>query len=124
MTFENNLEKEIAKTETTCYPACSCQCGCPPDEPAKPKSFQIITANEPIRTIKVLDKEDQSNRQMYQNVLEAIQHLGLSPAISYWSDPKQTSPYYVDLPALVVDERAVTYGKLCTVDEIETLLQK
>ncbi len=115
-----------AETEkqTTRYPACACQCGCPPEEIAKPRAFQSQATKEPVRSIKVLDKIDQSSRQLYQNVLEAVHHLALSPSISYLSEPKQTSAYYVDFPALLIDERVVSYGKLCTVEEIKALLQK
>ncbi len=106
------------------YNFCGCQCGCPPDQPAKPRAFSCTAAKEPVRTIKVLDTEDQANRQLYQNVLEAVQHLGLSPEISYVTEPKKTSPYYVDLPAVIKDERAISQDRICTVAELEELLQK
>jgi hypothetical protein len=104
------------------YNFCGCQCGCPPETPAKPRAFSCDTAKEPARTIKVLDTEDAANRQLYQNVLEAVQVLGLSPEILYITEPKKTSPYYADLPAIIKDERAVSQGKLCSVDEIKAML--
>lgn len=104
------------------YNFCGCQCGCPPETPAKPRAFSCSAAKEPVRTIKVLDTEDAANRQLYQNVLEAVQVLGLSPEILYITEPKKTSPYYADLPAIIKDERAVSQGKLCSVDEIKALL--
>ena len=57
------------------YNFCGCQCGCPPETPAKPREFTCAAAKEPVRTIKVLDTEDATNRQLYQNVLEAVQLL-------------------------------------------------
>ncbi len=110
--------------EQTCYPACACQCGCPPEEAAKPREFQQSVTKEPIRSIKVLDNTEQTNRQLYLNVLQAVQQLNLSPVIQYLSEAKQTSSYFVDLPALLIDERIVSYGKICTVEDIKTLLQK
>ncbi|MBR5320149.1 MAG: hypothetical protein IKU46_11255 [Peptococcaceae bacterium] len=104
------------------YNFCGCQCGCPPETPAKPREFSCSATKEPVRTIKVLDTEDAANRQLYQNVLEAVQHLGLSPEILYVTEPKKTSPYYTDLPAIIKDERAVSQGKLCTVEEIKAML--
>ncbi len=106
------------------YNFCGCQCGCPPETPAKPREFTCTAAKEPVRTIKVLDAEDAANRQLYQNVLEAVQLLGLSPEISYVTEPKKTSPYYVDLPAVIKNERAISQGRICTVDELKELLQK
>ena len=106
------------------YNFCGCQCGCPPETPAKPREFTCAAAKEPVRTIKVLDSEDATNRQLYQNVLEAVQLLGLSPEISYVTEPKKTSPYYTDLPAVIKDERAIAQGRICTVAELEELLQK
>ena len=106
------------------YNFCGCQCGCPPETPAKPREFTCAAAKEPVRTIKVLDTEDATNRQLYQNVLEAVQLLGLSPEISYVTEPKKTSPYYTDLPAVIKDERAIAQGRICTVDELKELLQK
>ncbi|MBQ3509337.1 MAG: hypothetical protein IJA90_04865 [Peptococcaceae bacterium] len=106
------------------YNFCGCQCGCPPETPAKPREFTCAAAKEPVRTIKVLDTEDATNRQLYQNVLEAVQLLGLSPEISYVIEPKKTSPYYTDLPAVIKDERAIAQGRICTVDELKELLQK
>ena len=106
------------------YNFCGCQCGCPPETPAKPREFTCAAAKEPVRTIKVLDTEDATNRQLYQNVLEAVQLLGLSPEISYVTEPKKTSPYYTALPAVIKDERAIAQGRICTVDELKELLQK
>ena len=40
------------------YNFCGCQCGCPPETPAKPRAFSCDTAKEPVRTIKVLDTEE------------------------------------------------------------------
>ena len=104
------------------YNFCGCQCGCPPETPAKPREFSCAAAKEPVRTIKVLDTDEAAYRQLYQNVLEAVQLLGLSPEILYITEPKKTSPYYADLPAIIKDERAVAQGKLCSVDEIKALL--
>ncbi|MBE6113328.1 MAG: hypothetical protein E7195_10030 [Peptococcaceae bacterium] len=106
------------------YNFCGCQCGCPPETPAKPREFTCAAAKEPVRTIKVLDTEDATNRQLYQNVLEAVQLLGLSPEMMYITEPKKTSPYYTDLPAVIKDERAIAQGRICTVDELKELLQK
>ena len=110
--------------ETTYYPACSCQCGCPPDQPAKAREFHCTVQKEPIRSIKVLDEENQSSRDLYEAVLKTVQHLGISPEIIYLSEPKKTSPYYVDLPAIVVNERVMAQGSCFSTSEIETLLQK
>ena len=104
------------------YNFCGCQCGCPPETPAKPREFQCSEQKEPVRTIKVLDTEDAVNGALYQNVLEAVQMLGLSPEILYITEPKKTSPYYADLPAIIKDERAVSQGKLCSVEEIKAML--
>lgn len=106
------------------YIFCGCQCGCPPDQPARPRAFSCAAEKESIRTIKVLDTENQASRQLYHNVLDAAAQLGFSPEISYITEPKKTSPYYADLPAIVKDERVISQGVLCTVAEITELLQK
>ena len=106
------------------YNFCGCQCGCPPDQPVRPRDFRCEQVKEPVRSVKVLDTAEQTSRELYENVLKAVQQLELSPEIFYVTEPKKTSPYYVDLPAIIKDERAVSQGKLCTVEEIKALLLK
>lgn len=113
-----------SQTTHSDYPVCACQCGCPPEQSCQPRTFSCPVSKEPVRSIKVLDEASQANHAWHLSVLEVIQQLGLSPEVRYVSEPKKTSPYYVDFPALVINEQVVTAGKLLTSEELKETLAR
>lgn len=60
-----------------------------------------------------------------QVVREAAAELGLAEEVSYVTDIAQIAAYGVmTTPALVVDGRLVSYGKLLKKDEVKDLIEK
>lgn len=58
-------------------------------------------------------------------VLEALKELGINEAIEHVTDFAKIAEYGVmSTPALVVDGKVVSYGKVLTKDEARTLIQK
>lgn len=56
---------------------------------------------------------------------EALAELGMSTAIDHVTDFAQIASYGVmSTPALVVDGRVVSFGKVLKKDEVKTILQK
>lgn len=56
---------------------------------------------------------------------KAVSDLGLTAKVQYVTDMKEIMEFGVmSLPALVVNEKAVSYGKVLNVSEIENILKK
>lgn len=58
-------------------------------------------------------------------VRSALEELGMDTAIDHVTDFRQIAAYGVmSTPALVVDSKVVSYGKVLSKDEAKTILQK
>jgi len=56
---------------------------------------------------------------------EALEELGMDTTIDHVTDFAQIASYGVmSTPALVVDGKVVSYGKVLSKDEVKSLLQK
>lgn len=61
----------------------------------------------------------------FQNVKQAVLELGLSDEVLNLGDPLEIAGYGVmQTPALVIDNRVVSYGKLITLEEAKKLIAK
>ena len=95
---------EVKTEETTCC------CGAPVDG---------------ICCIKVLGAGCASCRQQYENAKQAVKKMGLDVEVEYITDMAKVMEYGVmSMPALVVNEKVVSKGKVLKPAEIESLLQK
>lgn len=55
----------------------------------------------------------------------ALERLGMDPAVDHVTDFSQIAAYGVmSTPALVVDGKVVSYGRVLTTDEVVIILQK
>lgn len=100
----------------------SCSCGgiCEPLSNEK-----IVETKEQGGTIKVLGSGCAKCNELEANVKKAIEQLGLETTIEHVTDFSVIAAYGVmSTPALVVDEKVVSYGKVLKVDEAVKLLQK
>lgn len=76
-------------------------------------------------TIKVLGSGCSKWNELETNVKKALQQLGMDTEIEHVTDFSVIAAYGVmSTPALVVDEKVVSYGKVLKVDEAVRLLQK
>ncbi|MGX1982040.1 small redox-active disulfide protein 2 [Thermolongibacillus altinsuensis] len=74
-------------------------------------------------TIKVLGTGCKKCKELEQNVREAIAQLGINADVQKVEEIPQIMRYGVmSTPALVIDEKVVSAGKLLSVEEIKALL--
>ena len=110
--FNFGKKKEEKKT-----PACACNCGCPTSDVEE-------TVNG-ICCIKVLGAGCASCHQQYEYAKEAVKNMGLSVEVEYITDMTKVMEYGVmSMPALVVNEKVVSMGKVLKAAEIEKLFKK
>lgn len=105
------------KKEETTKTACCCNSSCEVKEPEK------VTEN--IKNIKVLGAGCASCHKQYENVREAVSDIGLDVEIEYITDMEKVMTYGVmSMPAIVVNDKVVSMGKVLKVSEVERLLIK
>lgn len=119
-------------------PACSCGGNCSADSMSKTDSTKSEGAKtgdvnfsgtdgvkSEIISVKVLGSGCAKCNQLEAAAKEALQRLGIETTIEHVTDFSQIAAYGVmSTPALVVDGKVVSYGKVLKADEIEKLLQK
>lgn len=114
------------KKEEKNAPACSCGCSCA--ETNKPCELTSVSGGENgdgIKNIKVLGSGCKSCRALLENAKKAVNDMGLSVDVEYVTDMKKVMEYGVmSMPALVVNEKVVSMGKVLKASEIETILGK
>ncbi len=96
----------------------ACRCGAEKAESAE-------TAEAGGAHVKVLGGGCAKCAALETAVREALQELGMDTAIDHVTDFSQIAAYGVmTTPALVVDGRVVSYGKVLKTDEAVKLLQR
>ena len=76
-------------------------------------------------SIKVLGAGCKSCHEQYENAKKAVKSLGLSVEVEYITDMEKVMEYGVmSMPAIVVNEKVVSMGKVLKASEVEQLLQK
>lgn len=75
--------------------------------------------------IKVLGSGCQNCKRLYENAKEAVHTLKIEAEINYVTDFMEISKYnLMRTPGLVINQKVVSYGKVCTKEEIIELIQK
>ena len=118
--FGFGKKKEEKKT-----PACACSCGCPTNEIPEVSNDCCPEAKDGICCIKVLGAGCQSCHEQYENAKEAVRAMGLSVEVKYITDMQKIMEYGVmSMPALVVNEKVVSQGKVLKAADVEKLLSR
>lgn len=124
-------EEKEATSNCSCGGACtpeaeettsSCSCGgeCTPEAEAK-----VTDTQEKGESVKVLGSGCAKCNGLEANVKTALEQLGMDTAIEHVTDFNVIAAYGVmSTPALVVDGKVVSYGKVLKVEEAVKLLQK
>ena len=113
------------KEEEKKAPACACNCGCPSGEVSEITSDCCSEAKDGICCIKVLGAGCASCRQQYENAKEAVKNMGLSVEVAYITDMAKVMEYGVmSMPALVVNEKVVSKGRVLKAADVEKLLHE
>ena len=95
----------IGRKEEKKAPACSCE------------SSSI--------SIKVLGAGCKSCHELYENTKAAVSALGLNTEVEYVTDMKKIMEYGVmSMPAVVVNEKVVSMGKVLKAADVEKLIRK
>ena len=90
--------------------ASSCCCGAPV---------------EGICCVKVLGAGCKSCHEQYENAKAAVQALGLNVEVEYITDMEKVMEYGVmSMPAIVVNDKVVSMGKVLKAADVEKLLHK
>ena len=75
--------------------------------------------------IKVLGAGCKSCHEQYENAKEAVKTMGLSLEVEYITDMQKVMEYGVmSMPAIVVNEKVVSQGKVLKPADVEKLLYK
>ncbi len=99
--------------------ACCCGSNCTPEAMAQAEADKTASG------IKVLGSGCAKCNALEQATHEALAELGMETTIDHVTDFAQIAAYGVmTTPALVVDGKVVSYGKVLKKDEVKALIQK
>lgn len=105
--------------------ACACTCGCQTSETLEIANDCCPEAKDGICCIKVLGAGCKSCHELYENAKEAVKAMGLSVEVEYITDMQKVMEYGVmSMPAVVVNEKVVSTGKVLKAADVEKLLRK
>lgn len=111
------------KEEEKHAPACACTCGDTADEASEISDSGSSEIKGGINCIKVLGAGCRSCRELYENAKQAVRAMGLSVEVEYITDMQKIMEYGVmRMPALVVNEKVVSMGRVLKAAEVEKLL--
>jgi small redox-active disulfide protein 2 len=100
--------------------SCCCTDSCDTESMAKAEKAKTEGAS-----VKVLGSGCAKCNQLEAATKAALEQLGMDTAIDHVSDFAQIAAYGVmTTPALVVDGKVVSYGKVLKTDEVVKILQK
>lgn len=120
-------KKEEVKTEPACacngnapvFEAVPCCCGDGVGEGA------CYTGNEKVTSIKVLGAGCKSCHEQYENAKKAVSEIGLDVEVEYITDMEKVMTYGVmSMPAIVVNDKVASMGKVLKSAEVIELLGK
>lgn len=118
-----NLGKN--KEEENKKPVCACNGGCSTSESDKIENDCCNAAKDGICCIKVLGSGCKSCHALLESTKEAVKAMGLSVEVEYVTDMQKIMEYGVmSMPALVVNEKVVSMGKVLKSGDVEKLLHK
>lgn len=78
-----------------------------------------------VKDVKVLGPGCPRCEMLYKNVEKALKELGITTKIEKITDiPKIVTYGIMSTPALVINEKVVSQGKILTVEEIKEIISK
>ena len=118
-------KKEEVKAEPACtcsgdatkYEEPSCCCG------GNNQAESCCSGNEAVTSIKVFGAGCKSCHEQFENAKKAVEELGLSVEVEYITDMEKVMAYGVmSMPAIVVNEKVASMGKVLKSAEVIKLL--
>ena len=111
------------KEEEKKAPACCC--GSAKAQVAKSAECCCGTSVNGICCVKVLGAGCKACHEQYENAKTAVKALGLDVEVEYITDMEKVMGYGVmSMPAIVVNEKVVSMGKVLKAADVEKLLRK
>ena len=109
------------KEEEKKAPACCC--GSAKAQVAKSVECCCGTSVNGICCVKVLGAGCRACHEQYENAKTAVKALGLDVEVEYITDMEKVMGYGVmSMPAIVVNDKVVAFGKVLKTAEVEKLL--
>ena len=110
----------FGKTKSEETSSCCCGGSCDAESMAKAENAKTEGAS-----VKVLGSGCATCNQLEAATKSALEQLGMDTTIDHVTDFSQIAAYGVmTTPALVVDGKVVSYGKVLKTDEVIKILQK
>lgn len=106
---------------------CACQCSCSVSgaDEAEGNNCSCGATEGKISSVKVLGAGCQSCHALFENTKEALKNIGVTVDVEYVTDMQRIVGYGVmTVPALVVNEKVVSMGKVLKSADVEKLLRK
>ena len=111
-------------TESKAEESTGCCCGSAP-KTEESGSCCCGTPVEGICCVKVLGAGCKSCHEQYENAKAAVQALGLQVEVEYITDMEKVMEYGVmSMPAIVVNDKVVSMGRVLKAADVEKLLHK
>ena len=98
-------------------------CGC--SESGAAESTCCGAPVEGVCCIKILGAGCKSCHEQYENAKSAVKAIGLNVEVEYITDMKKVMEYGVmSMPAIVVNDKVVSMGKVLKAADVEKLLRR
>lgn len=106
-------------------PACICNGACETYEAESVETTCCGGAKDGICCIKILGSGCKNCHALLENTQTAVKNMGLSVEPEYVTDMEKIMEYGVmSMPAMVVNEKVVSMGKVLKAADVEKLLHK
>lgn len=103
----------------------ACGCACNSGETANTPAPVGSTFTGDVQSIKVLGAGCRSCHEQYENAKKAVTEVGLDIEVEYITDMEKVMTYGVmSMPAIVVNEKVVSAGKVLKAADVVKLLKK
>ena len=113
-----------SKKEEKKAPSCACQGGCETFEATETDAVSV-NKEEGLLNVKVLGVGCASCHEQFEQAKEAVRNMGLPVEVEYITDLQKVMAYgAMSMPAVVVNEKVVSMGKVLKAADVEKLLHK
>lgn len=119
-----NFEKKDGLKKVS---VCSCQCGASGTEAGGSTKADTgcCCDSSGVQSVKVLGSGCKNCHTLLENTREALKTMGFSVEVGYITDMETIMAYGVmSMPALVVNEKVVSMGKVLKPADVEKLFEK
>lgn len=101
-----------------------CSCGCTMSAQTEITKDCCAEAKDGICCVKILGAGCASCHTQYENAKDAVNKIGLNIEVEYITDMQKIMEYGVmRMPAIVVNEKVISMGKVLKAAEVEKLLR-